>query len=411
VQEVTVVDRDADEGVKVEPGSETEAAVWILAVVVGVGAALIAAYARHVNIERPGVAFPKGFYGWSDQSHYLLTAQILSRWHLPVGASQYHFGLGYPVLAVPFIWLGFKGDPFAPADVVAYGAATALTFVLATRVRVGNAASEVLLFGLGAAVVFAVATPSLELAATPWNTNVDVALGLLILVIVTSPRSIGRLRASTLGLCVGWIFASRYVDALWLGVPVVVAFFLRDRLQRDRILVYGGACLFVIVGVVAFTHQHAFGSWHATPYQFHTRVATGADDQSINQYRLSRILTNFKETFLTGAHNGIRQRHDPLLREFPLLLLAPVGAVIVMWRRSPIRAVWIAAAITSGVATLFYLSFIAGDVGNLQFGNLRYWEAWYPLWSIFTMAALAFIATRAIKLAEELARRQSRHAT
>jgi len=56
---VAVVDPDADDGVEVEPGSDTESAVWILAIVVGVGATVIAAYARHVNIERLGVAFLK----------------------------------------------------------------------------------------------------------------------------------------------------------------------------------------------------------------------------------------------------------------------------------------------------------------------------------------------------------------
>jgi hypothetical protein len=377
---------DAQTGQRVD--SRFDRTVLVLAVLIGVAAALLAVYGRYVNGLRPGVSSPKGFYGFSDQSLYLLTSQVLAHWRLPVGTTQYHFGLGYPILAVPFTWLGFRGDPFAPVDVLAFGATVALTFVVATRVRVFDREPQRLLFGVAVAAVTALATPLLMLASTPWNTNVDVALGLAVLVIVTSRRRIGRARALTLGIAVSWIFASRFVDALFLGLPIIVAFVLRTAPERRRILLYGGAAVVVVVGAVFATQQYAFGSWLATPYQFHTQTSTGADDQSIHQYRLAWIPSHFTGTFLTGSADGKREPRDPLLRDFPLLALAPFGAVAVARRRDRNRPIWMAVATTSLVATVFYLSFIAARVTDLKYGNLRYWAAWYPLWALLAVAAI-----------------------
>lgn len=350
--------------------------------------AVISAYARYVQPARPGIVYPKGFYGYSDQGFYLETAQILSHFHLPVGPLQYHFGLGYPAAAVPFILLGFKGDPFAPVDVCAFSATVALTFVLATRLRIVGSATQRVLFGVAVAGVAAVGTPLLDLSSIPWNSNIDVALGVLILVIVTSRAPIGRAGAVALGGAVGWIFACRFIDASFLGAPILVAFVLRSPRERRRILFFGTATLIVIVGVVLFTQQHAFGSWLATPYQFHTQQSTGSDDQSVHQYRASWIPEHFTGTFLTGSSHGKREPRDPLLRQFPLLAMAPIGAVVVGRMKNRNRRIWIAAAVMSVVATLVYLSFIAARVTDLKYGNLRYWAAWYPLWSLFAVAAI-----------------------
>src|SRR5713101_1776840 len=107
---------------------ESRAAARV-AVVVGVIGAIIAAYARYASPFRPGVRTTGGFYANYDQRVYLSLARNLSHLRLP-GRNAYQFGLGYPALGAVFSRLGFRGDPFAPVDVVCFGATAGMAVVL-----------------------------------------------------------------------------------------------------------------------------------------------------------------------------------------------------------------------------------------------------------------------------------------
>jgi hypothetical protein len=362
----------------------------LLALAIGLAAAVLAAYARHISVARPGVTTQLGFYRGFDQGSYLRTARLLARWRFPTRHFDYEYGLGYPILGVPFIWLGLRGDPFAVVDAVAFGATVSLTFVLGLRVTAldGHARGEVI--AVGAALVLAASSPLLNLASSPWNSNIVVALGLLVLVLVTSTRELSPARCAVVGLAIGWVFATRYVDALFLGAPAAAALIGATSAQRRRLLLFGGSALLVVVTLVLLSQQYTFGNLLTTPYHFHHR-ATGAaitNDQSLGQYRISSIPTHFLGTFVTGKQNGIRVPGDPLLRQFPLLLLAPIGA----WHQLRTRArqpwVWIAALGGSLVGSLLYLSFAAGGAGDLAFANARYWAPWYPLWALYSVVGL-----------------------
>jgi hypothetical protein len=352
----------------------------------------LATYARYTNINRPGVAFADGFYGWSDQRFYLRTAEVLSQLRLPSSVGEYMYGLGYPALGSVFLRLGFEGDAFAPVDVLAFGAILVLTVVLGTRLRSAGFGDGAWVVGVAAALVVAFGTPMLGLVSAPWNTTPTTVCLLAVLVIVTRDGELRRWHCVALGACIGWAFATRYVDAIWVAVPVVAAFSVRRPRERRRILVAGGAAAALLVVFVLATHHHAFGDWLATPYRFHTRAGAG-NDQSIDNYRLSNIGEHLLGAFVTGRSNGVRQPGSPLLLEFPLLVLAPFGAWVVCTRLRD-RAVWISTAVASLVATLFYASFEAAGAADLKFYNLRYWAMWYPVWSFFAVAVPAFVFHR-----------------
>ena len=161
-------------------------------------AAIIAAYARYVSPFRPGVLYPRGFYGYNDQSLYLVTAHVLARLHLP-DRHHYEYGLGYPVLGAVFLRLGFHGDPFAPADVLSFGATVGLTVVLGARAASLFVREHAVLLGVAAAALLVAGTPILSVVAEPWNTNIVLALGLLVLVLITSARPISRVAAAVIG--------------------------------------------------------------------------------------------------------------------------------------------------------------------------------------------------------------------
>jgi hypothetical protein len=368
--------------------SRQRALVVGVAVCVGLFGVLLAAYARYVQPTRPGVLSTKGFYGFFDQGQYLKMTRILAGGHLPSSPGEYEYGLGYPILAAPFSRLGFHGDPFAPVDVLAFGATLALTFLLGIQAAAKRSLRAALVIGLAAAVIVACASPALSVGSQPWNSNVVTPLGLLVLIIATSEREITLMRSITLGVAIGWIFATRYADALFLGLPAVALLFARSTTERKRIALAGGLGLAAILLPVLASQEYALHGWLNTPYQFHTRKITGGSDQSLNQYKLGWIPTHFLGVFVTGLLQGQRTSRDPILRQFPLLVFAPMGTAVVIREYVRARIIWVAAVVGSVIGSLFYLSFIAGGAGDLQFGNLRYWTPWYPLWALLGVLAI-----------------------
>ena len=178
-----------------------------MAIIVGLIGVIVAAQARDANALRPHVTTVDGFYGFYDQGSYLAILGRLAEWRLPVGRG-YSYGLGYPAIGAVFYKLGFRGDPFAPVDVLAFGAAVGLTVVLGTRAALLVVREHALVAGVAAAALLMFGTPVRALAATPWNSNIVIPLGLLVLVLITSPSEIRAGRAAAVGLGLGVIFAN-----------------------------------------------------------------------------------------------------------------------------------------------------------------------------------------------------------
>ena len=360
--------------------------ILAISLTVGVLAAAYAAYGIWLNPLRPHVQTRLGYYGFVDQSYYLRSARVLAKFRLPATPTDYFYGLGYPVLGALFSRIGFHGDPFVPADVLLFGGVCSMTFVLAVRLwRVTIGVFSPLAGGLAVAILV-FSTPLFQFVVTPFNSALVVFLLLSVLVVLTSARRMSWGRGIAIGLLLGWIFATRYGDVLFAGLPVAASAVVRPRGDRIRLAIGGALGLFSIVALVAYTQYHAFGNPFLTPYHFHNRLTPGlGDDQSLKNYRLSWIPSHFLGVVITGRLHGARVDADPMLFRFPLLPFVPVGAWRLIQRADRARAVWIAATVAFVVSSLFYLSFVAGGAGDLPFGNLRYWAMWYPLWAILAV--------------------------
>jgi len=374
---------------------DDERAIKRVAIAAAVVAMLIAVYARYVNPVRPGQTTPGGFYSFDDQSFYLAMARTLARLHLP-DRRTYKYGFGYPAFGAFFFRIGFHGDPFAPVDVLSFGATIGLTVVLGARAAYGFARDYA--FGLGVAAGLLLTTPALlPVATVPWNTNIVLPLGLVILVAVTSRKPISNVAAATIGLSVGWIFASRYIDALFFGVPILASFAVRSNQERRRLMLLGGSITAAIVTLVLLSQYRVFGNPFTTPYHTHLRQGFG-NDQSVSNYQLRWIPSHFWGTFVRGKPSLPLIPSDPIFRQLPLLPLAPIGAVLLIRKASSrTRWIWLTAIVASSVSALFYLSFVAGGADDLKFGSQRYWAVWYPLWSVLSLLALSALVTEAAR--------------
>lgn len=350
----------------------------VLAAVVVVSLAIFA-YAYAIHPARPGALNPPGWWNFYDQGKYLELARELADARMP-SRSSYFYGLGYPVLAVPFVWFRPAGDAFVVVNALAFAATMVMVFVLGKRLRSTG-------FGVASAGAIVFATPLLDTMVVPWNTTVTVVAVLVALVVATSDRPLGWMHGVALGLAVGMAFAARYVDMLFPALIGAVALARSGRGSWRPALGAAGVALLIAIPVLA-TQEAVLGSPFRTPYSQHQgKAGAGTNQQSLSNLEPRRIPRNFFEVFVDGKSDGKRQEVDPIGRQFLWAVLAPVGAVLLFRRRHRLAVPLGAALVVSALGSLLYLSYPGSRGDQLIFGNIHYWKAWFPLWG--SLAAYA----------------------
>ena len=366
---------------------------------VGLLALVVFAAAYYTSLHRPGVQSHDGYFNWADQHSLREEARALSRGDLPGTAanSDYAFGLGYPLLAVPALWVGIDQDPFVIVNALIFASELMIVVVLGTRLRSRA-------FGFGVAALLAFATPLVAFTLVPWSTSITTLSILLALLVATDPfdRRLGHVLV--LGAAIGLCFASRYVDALWPALIGLSALVRRPHGWRSALIVGGVAMVFVLP--VLWSHEIVFGDPIKTPYAHHERE--GDVDQSLDAFNPVRAPLSFFEVFVTGVHDGKRVPAEPMLEAAPWLIAAPLGLWFVVRRRVPAWRVYAIASAISVAASTFYLSFWAGTGHDLQFHNLRYFISWIPPWALLAAYGTVVLATRARALAPASFRAQPR---
>jgi hypothetical protein len=259
------------------------------------------------------------------------------------------------------------------------------------------------LFGAPIAVLslglVATSSNALEYAYyVPWNNAVTYACLAIVGHIVLSREYLGAGSSVAIGLCVGWTFAARYVDALFVGLPALplVWWTLRERRRavRERLLgIVPGAlvALFLVLGVF-WSHESILGSLARTPYATHI-VPDGSErsDQDPSVHHPRNALVHLRETWVRlpeGTPVEESRRWPTFLEQLPLLWLSPIGFVIALrGARSPLRRriLWagLAAFLLSNV---FYGAYYL-RADTLKFSSQRYLTAWLPVLMGFSLLA------------------------
>jgi hypothetical protein len=345
-----------------------------------VSAAAYFAYRYAIEPTRPGMAFQRGWFGYFDQSQYLRMAHDLSEFRLPAG--HFLYGVGFPIVAVPFLWLGLDYDPWLLFDGTAFVFAAAATFVVAGRIF-GRLAAGIAGFGL----VFA--TPLISYCLTPWNSTVSLVALTGILLLGTSPRP-AKWHPYVIGSLVAWAFAARYVDALWLGAIGAVALARSPSGRTWTRLLAAGATAAVLATPILIAHQRAFGSPFTTPYSLHAGIGNTTTDEQWGAYDLGRVPRSAFGMFISPFLLGAKQPGSPLLADMFWTIAAIPGAVIA-FVYGRFRLLLIATVVGWIAASVFYLSFRGTGAGGIQFGTLHYFKMWWPVASILAAGAFAWV--------------------
>jgi len=327
--------------------------------------------------------YPQGWFGYYDQSQYLRLAHTLANFDFHQLHETYTYGVGYPLVAVPFIWLGFGKDPFIFFNLLTFVFATYATYRVAKTFT-----SPLAGFLAGFGLVFA--SPLIHYVDQPWNSTVCL-FAMSAILIITTVKKITKWHALIVGLLVGWVFAARYVDVIWMG-PIGLASLYRGSfriLTRQTIAVLIGFCILVLP--VMYSQYKVFGSPFRTPYVNHLGVGQkGGSDQSLHAYSLKRVPSSGLALGLSPRLAGSPDIDRGLLIDMFWVLAAIPGAIILLKRSS--RKLFFSCLIGGMVlASIFYLSFRASTPSSLKYGELHYFKMFWPGLAVFAAVYLDYL--------------------
>lgn len=327
----------------------------------------------------PEKVFEKGWFGWWDQSRYLLMAQDLAG--LELVTEHYLYGIGYPALGALFYKL-YPTNPFFPSNVILYVLVAALTYKTA-RVWLDEKLSLLVI------ILLVLGTQFTEFFVVPWNNAVS-AVGLaFLLYLAFAKQEIGIAHSVIVGIVLGWVFSARYVDVLFL-LPISAYILLRGGVRRNAVMILVSAVVALIILVaVLYTHSYAFGSVFKTPYTLHVQ-AGGHDDQSLAAYRLTRVPDHLYSIFINPYQfHGLRfgRLNTPLLGYSFFFLFSFSGLLHSLSGRlrTPVLIVF-GSMFASAV---FYGSFTGTRASDLKYNCLRYFLMWYPVMATMSVLAIS----------------------
>jgi hypothetical protein len=311
-----------------------------------------------------------GWFGFWDQSQYIRIARDLAHFNFGDLHQAYTYGLGYPLVAVPFIWLGLASDPFVIFNFSAFLLVIFAVYKTAKKL-ISPSAGWLAGFGL----VFA--TPLIQYVITPWNSTVCL-LTISVILLTAISNKVTKWHAFILGFVVGWSFAARYVDILWLGLLALACLYRGSlkALAKQTVFVLLGLCLWVIP--VLYSHNVYFGSPFKTPYANHIGLGgIGGSDQGLNAYKLSNVPDAALGMFISPKIAGSPDIDRGWLINMFWVLAAIPGAFILM-KRGDKRLFWGTLVVVTVVAFVFYLSFRASTSSSIKYGVLHYFKMFWP---------------------------------
>lgn len=338
---------------RLEHGLQSRGAGWLLL-------ALFAAWYAWLYVQHPlnpGHAPPAeraGWWSWSDQYRYLQSAEALAAGR--IAPDNYHYPLGYPGLAAPFVRL-LPAHPFFVPDLLLVAATAAAWWKLARRwlPALAVAALGILFLATHRALI--------ELTmVVPWNTLVTqlcFVAGLWVATAWSGRRALWTLAA--LAAVAWWV---RPLDAVCLA-PLLVFATLRLPTWRERVCdgMAGIAIIGAAVVAMGLVNRAVFGTWR-TPYEQAAFTMVGFFDYPLGQ----KLFWTFVD-----ARPFFGETDTELLFRYPWIFLAPAGLLFWIRREGWAGAAAVAMLLLHGLLYLGYNDFFPSSFFRF---SLIHYVAW-----------------------------------
>ncbi len=270
-----------------------------------------------------------------DEQAYVLQAEIFAqgRWTgevppAPEFFEQAHvfveprlaakYPPGHSLLLVPGIWMGLPGL----VPLLLGGVAGGLVFAVARRLTDPTAA-------LLTWFLWATSAACLFWRASYFSQNSTTALWLLSVWALLNWKASGRTYqlVAVLG-SLAWIFLTRPLTAMALGVPIVLSILVVAR-QRQLVqqVVFSTALVIPVLFLNFLWQEHTLGSWMTSPWAEYSRTYFPFDKPGFGVDPTPPLRQNAPEiTWLGQQFVGLHAAHQ--LQALPAILLQRVVAVL-----------------------------------------------------------------------------------
>ena len=310
---------------------------------------------------------------WYDQTHYLGMVKELSQGNLSY--ETFRYGLGYPVLAVPFYYLIGSDALFIPNLVAFIGTIYLCYFLFRSLTNEPVAKISLIL------LMFAT---TLAYHDVIWSGHGIVIL-CLVAVSYMALKPLTNIKSLLIGLLVGYVFFTRYTDVI-VFLPLLLFNFRKPKIKQMLLAILGIAP-FVLLTLAA--QAVVFGNPLITPYR------TNANNVLNYFVGPTQTLYNFILTFIYFPADisiqmpGLGTEKMTVLIGMFYLVFAPLGAY--MLYKSSHKKGLVAAIAASTILTVLYSSsyyqFHSGTFGTFP-TDFRYLLTAYPYMVLFAVVAL-----------------------
>lgn len=364
---------------------------------------------------RPGVHFFQLVNGqfdwrlWYDQSQYYHMSQTIVNGTF--SSSDYVYGLGYPVLGIPFgalekLSTAFSDHQFFLPNLLLLIGIAYITFDYSNHLNKNTKISILCVILLLFSTVF------LIWFIEPWNNHVlSFAVLAVFYLLQKNYPNVSNKKIILAGLIAGLTFSSRYIDVIWL-MPMFMTF-LFFKPKKVVYLIPG----VIIILVVLFSHSLFFDDPLRLPNQYvlfledeklemplYTEVGLDKFSTDISTIGIRTFCIFIYPTYcipdLTGNefvdawwHNALYNKIPILANGFGILIFSPLG-IWLFFRKLQGSQKWIfVSLIISFLASMiFYTSIYTYSSGLTPF--FRYHLFWLPIFLIFSIYGIRHVLTK-----------------
>lgn len=340
------------------------------------------------------LAWPnRGYWlDWHDQSFYYKMMHELSNGYLTL--ENFRYGIGYPILAVPFYFLIGKDALFIP-NLVAFAGTIYLSHII-FRFLSDDLSSKIAILLL----IFATTFPYHHVIW--WSHGIVIFCFMLICYIVLK-NELSNKDLLLIGFVTGYSFFTRYVEVI-VFIPMIAFLIWRKRFKGLTLVTFG-AIPPILMTFLA--HWLIFGNPFMTPY----KIEFGF---SQSYFLPERIPYN---TFLTFLYYPPEMAlNDPAVAilKFPVLIwafffvFAPLGMYLLFKKHSAKeQRGYIIATVFSVILCVLYSSaywqFHSGAFGQYP-ADFRYLLLAFPFLAFFSAVGLLSYIKQNMKIVNGLSK-------
>ena len=358
---------------------------------------------------RPGAHLPVpqpslGWELWADQGEYYEMSTAIANGSF--SSENFVYGLGYPILGVPFVWMGsedsvFSHHRFFIPNLILLFAVVYMTYNLTYRITENTTISVISIMSLLFLTLY------LQWFIEPWNLHVaDVGILGIFYIFFRKPELISKRQLIVAALLVGWIFSTRYLDVFWL-LPIFTVYLIFN-IKKIVYFIPGVLVIMLVLTshVVYFDDPFELPHVYRTVYPDNVHPAFNGVPFDLYEWDLTYIsmrlyCISFDPMYCLPEKTGdsivddawyysLWDKTPILASSSAFLAISPLGIFLLLRKYSSQQRLILVALLVGFIAAMISYTATAWFAsGWTRF--FRYEMFWFPLFTIFSVYGIMFL--------------------